>query len=194
MCLIAFALTCHPRYRLVLAANRDESFCRPTASATYWEVAPQILAGRDLEAGGTWLGVTTTGRIAAITNYRERPGPGTSLPSRGGLVAAFLSGGMSRDDYRQILEREGRHYGGFNLIVGDHTGFSYWSNRGAAVAHISPGCHGLSNHLLDTPWPKVIAARGGLERLLRSEGDAQEALFTLLDAPGPFADELMPAT
>ena len=194
MCLIAFALECHPRYRLVLAANRDEYFRRPTAPAAYWEDAPQILAGRDLEAGGTWLGVTTTGRIAAVTNYRERPEAGTSLPSRGGLVAAFLSGGMSRDAYGEVLEREGRRYGGFNLIFGDDTGLSYWSNRGAAVARISPGCHGLSNRLLDTPWPKVAAAREGLERLLQGEDVAPEALLALLAAPGQFPDEFLPDT
>jgi uncharacterized protein with NRDE domain len=194
MCLIVFALDTHPRYRLVLAANRDEYFRRPTAPAAFWQDAPQILAGRDMEAGGTWLGVTTTGRIAAITNYRQRPVSGTPLPSRGGLVAAFLSGGMTRDEYRQVLEREGRRYGGFNLIFGDDSGLSYWSNRGSAVARISPGSHGLSNHLLDTPWPKVAVAREGLERLLRGADIAPEALLSLLADPGQFPDELLPDT
>jgi uncharacterized protein with NRDE domain len=194
VCLIVFALECHPGYRLVLAANRDEYFCRPTAPAMYWKDAPQILAGRDLEAGGTWLGVTTTGRFAAITNYRERPVTGASLPSRGGLVAAFLSGEVSREEYQQVLEREGRSYGGFNLIFGDHSGFSYWSNRGPAVEQITPGCHGLSNHLLDTPWPKVVAAREKMERLLRSDEVSPDALLAFLSAPGSFSDELLPDT
>jgi uncharacterized protein with NRDE domain len=194
MCLIIFALDTHPRYRLVLAANRDEYFRRPTAPAAFWKDAPQILAGRDLEAGGTWLGVTTTGRIAAVTNYRQRPVPGPPLPSRGGLVAEFLSGGITRDEYRQVLEREGRRYGGFNLIFGDDSGLSYWSNRGSAVARIPPGFHGLSNHLLDTPWPKVAVAREGLERLLRDADTAPEALLSLLADPGQFPDELLPDT
>ena len=195
MCLIAFALDCHRRYRLVLAANRDEYFRRPTAPTAFWEDASQLLAGRDLEAGGTWLGITTSGRIAAVTNYRERQEVGKVLPSRGRLVADFLSGNETRDEFRQVLEQEGRRYGGFNLIFGDASGLSYWSNRGTATDHIPPGVHGLSNHLLDTPWPKVAAARDGLARLLRHDATLEtEELLALLAFPEQFSDDLLPDT
>jgi uncharacterized protein with NRDE domain len=194
MCLIAFALDCHRRYRLVLGANRDEYFRRPTAPAGFWEDAPQVLAGRDLEAGGTWLGVTRTGRLAAITNYREPGAERKILPSRGRLVADFLTGRMTRDDYRELLVRDGGRYGGFNLLFGDDSGLSYYSNRDADITRIPSGVHGLSNHLLDTPWPKVATVQRGLDRLIRDDGIEAETLFAMLAASDPFPDDLLPDT
>ncbi len=133
MCLIVFALDCHPRYRLVLAANRDEYFNRPTAPAAFWADAPQVLAGRDLLAGGTWLGVTRERRLAAVTYYREPSLPVHQLPSRGRLAADFLAGTMTPEAYLERIRREGGRYGGFNLLFGDDSGLFYHTSPTGTV-------------------------------------------------------------
>jgi len=194
MCLIVFALDCHPRYRLVLAANRDEYFSRPTAPAAFWEDAPQVLAGRDLLAGGTWLGMTRERRLAAVTYYREPSLPVHQLPSRGRLAADFLAGTMPPEAYLERLNREGARYGGFNLLFGDDSGLFYHTNRGDLSARVAAGVHGLSNGLLDTPWPKVVAAKERLTRLLREETVAVDPLFALLADRSPYPDPLLPDT
>jgi uncharacterized protein with NRDE domain len=194
MCLIVFALDCHPRYRLVLAANRDEYFSRPTAPAAFWKDAPQILAGRDLLAGGTWLGVTRERRLAAVTYYREPSLPVHQLPSRGQLAADFLVGTMPPEVYWERLRREEGNYGGFNLLFGDDSGLFYHSNRGDASFQVAAGVHGLSNGLLDTPWPKVIAGRERLTRLLRDDTLPPEELFALLADRSHYPDPLLPDT
>ena len=194
MCLIVFALDCHPRYRLVLAANRDEYFSRPTAPAAFWQDAPQVLAGRDLEAGGTWLGVTRERRLAAVTYYREPSMPVHRPPSRGRLAADFLTGTMTPEDYLELLRRKERRYGGFNVLFGDESGLFCHTNRGDVSVRVLPGIHGLSNGLLDTPWPKVVAARQQLEQLLRKETVEPEALFDLLADRRPYPDPLLPDT
>lgn len=194
MCLIVFALDRHPRYRLVLAANRDEFFSRPTAPAAFWEDAPQVLAGRDLEAGGTWLGVTGGRRLAAVTYYREPALPVHQLPSRGKLAADFLGTAMPPEQYLATVRREEGKYGGFNLLFGDDGGLFCHSNRGDVSVRVSAGIHGLSNGLLDTPWPKVVAAREQLERLVRDDVVAPEALFALLADRSHFPDPLLPDT
>jgi uncharacterized protein with NRDE domain len=194
MCLIVFALDCHPRYRLVLAANRDEYFSRPTTPAAFWADAPQVLAGRDLLAGGTWLGVTKERRLAAVTYYREPSLPAHQLPSRGRLAADFLAGTMPPEAYLEQLRREGRYYGGFNLLFGDDSGLFYHTNRGDLSARVAAGVHGLSNGLLDTPWPKVIAGKDRLARLLRKETVATDPLFALLADRDRYPDPLLPDT
>jgi uncharacterized protein with NRDE domain len=194
MCLIVFALDCHPRYRLVLAANRDEYFNRPTAPAAFWADAPQVLAGRDLLAGGTWLGVTKERRLAAVTYYREPAQPVHQPPSRGRLAADFLAGSMPPEEYRGRLRRDGGNYGGFNLLFGDDNGLFYHTNRGDLSARVAAGVHGLSNGLLDTPWPKVIAGKERLTRLLRDNALAPEALFALLADRSRYPDPLLPDT
>ena len=194
MCLIVFALDCHPRYRLVLAANRDEYFSRPTASAAFWDDAPQVLAGRDLEAGGTWLGVTRERRFAAVTYYREPSMPVHRPPSRGKLAARFLAGTMTPEEYLELLRREEGRYGGFNLLFGDESGLFYHTNRGNISVRVLPGIHGLSNGLLDTPWPKVVAAREQLKQLIRKETLEPEALFDLLADRRTYPDPLLPDT
>lgn len=194
MCLIALALDAHPRYRLVLAANRDEYFRRPTLPASFWEDAPQVLAGRDLQGGGSWLGVGAGGRLAAVTNYREPTRHGQHHRSRGALVAGFLAGALPPGEYLEEVRGEGAHYGGFSLIVGNGEGLFFHSNRGEGVHRITPGIHGLSNHLLDTPWPKVVAARERLERLLRADAVEPEALFRLLSDTTRFPDQQLPDT
>jgi uncharacterized protein with NRDE domain len=178
MCLILFAYDIHPHYRLVLAANRDEFYERPTAPLHFWEDHPEILAGRDLRQMGTWMGVTRDGRFAAITNFRELKGIKENAPSRGDLVADFLKGGRGPVDYLQEREAEAEAYNGFNLLIGDRDGLYYASNRGVWFRSLEPGIYGLSNHLLDTPWPKIRSGVSCLESLVAAE-DA--ALFSGLE-------------
>ena len=165
MCLLAIALRALPSLEVVVAANRDESHRRPTAAAEFWSESQSILAGRDLEGGGTWLGLTRDGRVAAVTNFRE---PGRAIPgapSRGRLVSDFLLGGASAKDYAAEVHARGSICNGFNLVVGNRGGWWYCSNRGRPPQPIAPGIHGLSNHFLDTPWPKVVRVRDRLASL-----------------------------
>jgi len=155
MCLILLAYNVHPEYCIILAANRDEFYVRPTLPMAFWEDHPDILAGRDLKGGGTWLGITRSGRFSAITNYREPGGPNPDAPSRGFLVGAFLSGNIPSQTYLEMVSSVGQTYSGFNLIVGDASGLFYHSNRKPGIHRLLPGWYGLSNHLLNTPWPKV---------------------------------------
>ncbi|MFZ4538076.1 NRDE family protein [Propionivibrio sp.] len=159
MCLILLAWQVHPEYPLVVAANRDEFFARPSAPAAFWTEAPQILAGRDLEAGGTWLGISRQQRFAALTNYREGGRQLADAPSRGALVADFLSSESDPESYLEALASRGSNYNGFNLFVGDGRRLGYYSNRGPGPRWLAPGIYGLSNHLLDTAWPKLSAAK-----------------------------------
>lgn len=194
MCLIAFALDCHPNYRLVLAANRDEFYARPTRPAGYWPDNPSILAGRDLQSGGTWLGVTTTGRLAAVTNYRELDRQLPNPRSRGLLAADFLAGDMPPAEFLEFLKTSGQRYKGFNLLFGDRSGLFCYSNRNGAENVVSPGIHGLSNHLLDTPWPKVTSAKARLAALLGKDAEDPEQYFAALADRTPFPDDTLPDT
>jgi uncharacterized protein with NRDE domain len=181
MCLILFAWQAHPRYSLVLAANREEFHARPTAAAEFWQDHPGLLAGRDLQAGGTWLGITRTGRFAAITNYREPQAPELQLEySRGHLVRDFLIGEASPRSHAGLLHEQGAAYRGYNLLLGDPGQLSYVSNRNDRPNSVSTGIHGLSNHLLDTDWPKVHSGQTHLESILEDKDVDPEALFELL--------------
>ena len=171
MCLLLLALHSHPDYKLVIAANRDEYYERPTATAAFWEDAPGLLAGRDLRAGGTWLGITTEGRIAAITNFRAPGSEKSRAPSRGNLVSDFLLGRDSPGDYLSGLEKQAHQYNGFNLIVGRTDELYWYSNRGGQSRSLSPGIYGVSNSLLDTPWPKVTQGKLAMKRLLTGGKD-----------------------
>ncbi|HWQ39419.1 MAG TPA: NRDE family protein [Burkholderiales bacterium] len=195
MCLILFAHRAHPRYRLVLAANRDEFLDRPTAVASFWKDAPSVLGGRDLSKGGTWLGVTLDGRWAAITNYREgvRPDPGQR--SRGLLAADYLTAAVDARSYATRLEAQLWRYAGFSLLLGDGTGVCCVSNRPPSWQAVAPGVHGLSNHLLDSDWPKVRKGRVRMSALLELEEDALvAALFDLLSDRRQAADVELPCT
>jgi len=194
MCLIVYAQDYHPRYRLILAINRDEFFERPTAPAGFWPEAPHVLAGRDLQRGGTWFGVSTTGRVAAVTNYREPHGGHHHDKSRGMLVFDYLNGEERAEEYLKRIAVDAGCYGGFNLLLGDAGRLYHFSNRGAGITAISPGIHGLSNHLLDTPWPKVVTARQRLEQLLRKDDPQPEELSELVSDSTPFPDHLLPDT
>ncbi len=161
MCLLVVAWQAHPRYRVVVAANRDEFHARATAPLARWADPPPILAGRDLQAGGTWIGLDAARRFGLVTNYRERAPPQMDAPSRGRLVPEFLGATSSADRYLKSLEPEARRYAGFNLLLGDGERLVYASNRATSFAReLEPGLHGLSNHLLDTPWPKLQRVRG----------------------------------
>jgi uncharacterized protein with NRDE domain len=195
MCLILLAYDAHPLYRLILAANRDEFFSRPAAPAAFRDDAPQILAGRDLKGGGSWLGMTRSGRIAAITNFRDPRSERKDAPSRGGLVSGFLAGSMAVDEYLTFLKREGSRYNGFNLIFGDLERLCCFSNHDELPRFIEPGIHGLSNHLIDTPWPKVSHGKKALGLLVTQGETVQpEALFTILADRAIPPDDLLPDT
>lgn len=195
MCLLVLAWKTHPNFPLILAGNRDERHARASAAAGFWSGAPQILAGRDLEAGGTWLGMNSGGRIAVVTNYREGLNPAKAPRSRGALTAEFLIGDGSPQAYMEMLRPHAREYGAFSLVCGDADSLWYFSNRGGDPAPVAPGIHALSNHLLDTPWPKVQAAKAGLKLLLDSGAVTTDALFRLLAdrTPAPL-DAALPDT
>jgi uncharacterized protein with NRDE domain len=187
MCLILFAYRVVPGAPLIVAANRDEYFARPAAAAALWADHPGILAGRDVAAGGTWLGVSTSGRFAALTNFRNPADHRPDAPSRGELVKAFLTGHVSAAAYVHDLAREATPYNGFCLLVGDGDRLFFYSNRAEAPMEVEPGVHGLANHLLDTPWPKVVKGRAGLQRLTGGPFSIDDHL-ALLDDTVP-ADE-----
>lgn len=179
MCVIFFAYRQHPEYPLILLANRDEFYERPTAAADYWQDAPEVFAGRDLVHGGTWLGITSSGRFAAVTNYRDPLAP-AGKTSRGNLVGDFLKNEFSVTEYLQEIQARGGEFSGFNLLVGEigakNQSFGYYSNRADKIKILAPGIYGLSNHLLDTPWRKVEKGKAELAAVLR-KGEAQKMNF-----------------
>jgi uncharacterized protein with NRDE domain len=193
MCLIALAHRVHPDFPLVVAANRDEFYARPTAPAAFWEDQPAILAGRDLECMGTWLGVTRAGRFAAVTNYRDPADARSGAESRGTLVSRFLGGTMSAEKFFADIAAQGDAYRGFNLLASDGNELYCYSNRDGAPRRLDPGLYGLSNHLLDTPWPKVRRVRERLREAL-NPAPAPEPLFSLLADTDFPADAELPQT
>jgi uncharacterized protein with NRDE domain len=193
MCLILLAWRVHPSFPLVVAANRDEFFNRPTQAAACWADAPSVLAGRDVLGGGTWLGITSGGRFAALTNFRDPVRVRDGTPSRGKLVAGFLTASDSAAAYGERLSMIASDYNGFNLIYGDSSGLSYFSNCGDPVRNLEPGIYGLSNHLLDTPWPKVAKGKSAVTSALRALPDI-EPLLALLRDDAVADDETLPRT
>ena len=185
MCLILIAYRTRADWPLVVAANRDEYHRRPSRSMRFWETAPQVLAGRDLKGGGTWMGVTRTGRFGALTNVRNPAAHRPAAPSRGDLVRGFLEGRADARTHAESLSREGHRYNGFNLILGDGSGLYYLTDgRGIASARrcfrLGPGVYGLSNAGLDTPWPKVVRTKGAFQRILAEPAIHDGALFAIL--------------
>lgn len=194
MCLVLLAYRVHPRYPLILAANRDEFYDRPTAAASFWEEAPGLLAGRDLVHGGTWLGVTGGGRVAALTNYRDPNAALKDAPSRGALVGDFLKSGQSAEDCLRATREKGVRYNGYNLLLGDVGSLFCYSNVADRVDRVTPGIHGLSNHLLDTPWPKVVRGKELLAQAVAAGEPDSDRLFGLLADRTPAPDHLLPDT
>jgi len=198
MCLLLFAYNFHPKHRLILAANRDEFYQRPTAPAQFWKDAPEVLAGRDLVQGGSWLGVTRTGRLAAVTNFRDPNQPKGEF-SRGNLVADFLRGTDSVSEYLNKVKNNAENYTGFNLLVGEfgqkHTELAYFSNRGEGIKILVSGIYGLSNALLDTPWPKVVQGKENLAKIVEENVEGSpNPLFELMQTSVPAEDKYLPET
>ena len=183
MCLILFAIAPLDHFRFVVAANRDEYYKRPTRAATFWPENPKILAGKDLSMGGTWMGITKSGRFAAITNFRETPITPVPPMSRGEITTQFLESSEPIEDYLDSLSTRAYLYRGFNLLLGDGKDFFYYSNQLEGHTRLDPGFYGLSNQLLDCDWPKVNEGREKLRSKIESK-DLYLTLFDLLSDEG----------
>ena len=214
MCLAVLSLQPDSDWQWVIVANRDEAHERPSADMQPWEQDPSILAGRDLRAGGSWLGVRSDGRFALLTNYREPGRQRPDAPSRGHLVEQFLKGPASIQDYLQALEVPAGRYNGFNLLLGQAADWFHASNRADMWARrIAPGTYGLSNALFDTPWPKVLLTRQAVEQQLRKSrsvsdfpnrisgssheqlhGDLADLLSDIFSDKNPAPDDILPET
>ena len=193
MCLILLVWRRHPQYPCLIAANRDELHSRAAEPAHWWHDRPQILAGRDLAAGGTWLGITRSGRFAALTNYRSPQHKRTDVPSRGRLVTDALESRDPAEDDLDHLQQIGPGYNGFNLIFSDGQHLAVHESVPGAGRVLAPGIYGLSNHVLDTPWPKVERAKARLHALLDQSIDPS-AVLELLRDDRPAPDEDLPGT
>ncbi len=181
MCLILFALNEHPEYKLIFAANRDEFFKRPTQAADIWPEDPRVIGGIDKKSGGTWLGISSEGKIAAVTNYRDPKSNFPEAPSRGALTKNFLLNHLNAKDYLQSLGTNSEQYNGYNLLLRDESGvFYHYSNITSNTISIKRGIHGLSNHLLDTAWPKVNIGKDGLQQLIQDDLIDESHLLNLL--------------
>ena len=191
MCLIVFAWRSNSQHKLLVAANRDEYYARPTAPLHAWQEAPHILAGRDLEHGGTWLGATRTGRFAALTNVRN-PTAALGTQSRGFLVRDFLQHTESPERFYQQLQPNLHAYSPFNLLIGDGDNLFYLNHTGSFLK-LPPGVYGLSNAQLDTPWPKLVQGKQQLQNLLTRDVGI-DALLALLAHDETAADEDLPNT
>ena len=194
MCLLLISYNHHPVYKVIVAANRDEFYNRPTEPAKFWDNDSSILAGKDLLAGGTWLGITKLGRFAAITNYREPQNILTGSPSRGKLVTNFLEGNSSIKNYLDSLVSTADQYNGYNLIIMDNDEAAYFSNKTKKMLKLSPGIYALSNHLLNTPWPKVETSKKSFVNIINNQNISTDELFNILSDTSTPPDELLPDT
>jgi len=200
MCLILFSLHHHPTYKFVLTANRDEFYERKTEPASYWPDHPGILGGKDLEAKrengtcGTWMAMTTSGKIAMVTNYRDFKNLKSKAPSRGHLVTDFLIRDLNTQQYLHQVEKIKNEYNGFNLLVGDVDNLFYLSNYKDGIEKILPGSYGLSNHVLNTPWPKVSLAKSKMEDVLKNAILKPEQLFEMMRDETHFPYHQLPDT
>lgn len=180
MCLILFSWKTNPKHKLILAANRDEFYDRPTQKVSVWDDHPEVIAGRDIQAGGTWIGVTKSGRLAALTNYRDPQNIDPKAESRGRLTADFLSGTDSPEQYLRKLKNSGRHYNGFNLMVGDSNQLFHYNNVNHDIKEVTPGIYGLSNGFFQENWPKIKKGKSALETLVKKEEVSTNQLLDIL--------------
>lgn len=196
LCLINFAFHAHPSFPFIIAANRDEFYHRPTAEADYWIDYPFLLGGKDLEKGGMWLGITKSGRFAALTNFREILGLPIDIRSRGELVKDFLISEEEPIEYLERLERVQHEYPGFNLILGDMNDLYFFSNRSEGIVKIESGTYSLCNGSFHCSWPKVEKGKQMLEKSLNIETreDLQHYLFYHLKDSVVAPDDLLPDT
>lgn len=193
MCLIFLSIKQHPTYKLIVAANRDEFYNRRTQAADFWIDQPNILAGRDLEAGGTWLGVSRTGKISMVTNFRDPKNIRAKAPSRGHLVSDFLANGDTASQFINGIVPKAKLYNGFNLIGGTADQLFYFSNYSEGITSLEGGLYGLSNHLLDTPWPKVVRGKKRMAEVLQRHFKPSD-LFEVLVDEDRATDDLLPDT
>jgi uncharacterized protein with NRDE domain len=196
MCLLVLAWMKHSRYRLVVAANRDEFHDRPAAPLAWWSEDSRVLAGRDLRAGGTWMGVARGGRFGAVTNYRDLESPpAPDSPSRGQLVPEFLASDAAPGHFLARLNGSAGRFAGFNLLLAGPRSLHYFSNRdGAGPRELEPGIYGLSNHLLDSPWPKLLRTRERFAAAVDTTEIDTAGLFELLADRERADDESLPDT
>lgn len=194
MCTILFSWKQHPEYQLILAANRDEFYRRAAAPAQFWEENPSLFGGKDLVGGGTWLGITKTGRFAALTNYRDLDMIDEDAPSRGRLTMDFLEGSMSPNSYLETISQSDTIYNPYNLLVGDKQDLAYYSNIQKEIRLLQPGLYGLSNALLDDPWPKVIEGKEKLQKTMESTDLSLDSLMDFLENKEMAPDEELPHT
>lgn len=179
MCLVVLGIGQHPDYPLILAANRDEFHERPAQAAHWWPDQPDILGGRDLQAGGTWLALHKNGRFATVTNFRDAEPPSPKHRSRGHLATGFLESNSSPNEY--LAGIDGDAYAGFNLIVGTASDVGYLSNREDCTRELPPGTYGLSNALLDGPWHKVESCKKNLSSMLAANAINETNLMRLMN-------------
>lgn len=195
MCLIAFNTNQHKKYKLIMIANRDEFYPRPTATAEFWDDHPNILAGRDLESLGTWMGISQSGRISALTNYRDPTLERRRKTSRGDIVADFLTGSESAESYLDELKKNATDYNGYNVVLGTADQLYYYSNQIDDYYELESGTYGLSNHLLNTPWPKVTSVKNKLNTYINNHQEINpNDLFRILIDKTQADDELLPTT
>lgn len=195
MCLIAFAWCAHPRYPLILAANRDEFHARAARPAAYWEDAPAVYAGRDLVQNGAWLALSRHRRLAAVTNVRRMLPQDPNARSRGGLVSGFVQAAQGAADHATLLAPNAARYGGFNLLLWDGNALHFCSNQpNYSERPVEPGVHVLSNATLDTPWPKSQRLEAAMHRALRTPEPDVEVLLRALSDTEPAPDSALPDT
>jgi uncharacterized protein with NRDE domain len=191
MCIVLFSYKSTPGYRLILAANRDEFLARPTAPLSWWSDNTTILAGRDIQDGGTWLGVSQNGKLGVLTNYRESPAKDEFLISRGEIISEYLSADSLPSNFIQGLQKRQRHFRGYNVLLGDVSSLWYYSNRRDEFLEVPPGIHGLSNHLLNTRWPKVERGKMLFEEAVQDKDFSRDSLIKILcDTAQPKESEL----
>ncbi len=193
MCLIVFAWDTHPKYKLIVAANRDEFYHRPTKQAEFWDDYPNVFGGRDLEALGTWIAVSKSGKFGALTNFRDPNNIRTDVHSRGEIIPNFLNSNQTPEAYLSTLHSKSNQYNGFNVLVGDFMNLLHYSNQERKMNPVSPGIHGLSNALLDTDWPKVTQLKNLFSETIATDF-SHEDLLKLLSDDSCFENQILPQT
>lgn len=194
MCLLLISHNTNPEFPFIVAANRDEFYSRPTEKAGFWKEYTGLLAGKDIEAGGTWLGITKSGRFAGITNYRDMRRIKENAPTRGLLTLNFLVSGIPASQYGENLKKKAAEYNGYNLLFSDKENLFYFSNQTGELSRLDPGIYGLSNHLLDTPWPKVVQSKNAFIDAVSKDKVIPEDLFNILSDDREAPDDQLPET
>lgn len=194
MCLILFSWDNHPHYKLILAANRDEFYERPTDPIHTWQEYPDIVAGKDLTGGGTWMGINKQNRFTALTNHRDPSRIIENAPSRGDLTLDFLKNEVSEENYYKEKLNALNLYNGFNLLVGSFNKMSYFNNVDGKYKEISSGIYGLSNAVLDTPWPKLTKAKNAFTKLVAETNPEIEQFYQMLQDKTLAGDDELPQT